>query len=171
MKQFLILLFFLSTNFTFSQDIEKQSFFNDILNDKIHYIHKNSSVKKQLSEQVIKLVNAKTLVSKSFFSDEKLELTDSEIDYLIQKINKNTNLKSKKYLKSNDKIKMYSLIKPKKGNYISFFSNPVLFRNNTLCIIYKESYKGPENAAGGWTLYRKENNKWKFGFSITEWIS
>lgn len=171
MKHYLILLFLFSNTTIFSQIKEKQSFFDDILSDKIYYINKNSSLKNQLSDQIIKIISNKTIHSVDIFIEDKIELTEQEIEYLKNEFKKISNLKSKKYIKANSKIELFSIIKPSKENYISFFSNPVFLRDNSICIIYKSSYKGPENSSGGWKLYRKENGKWKFWFSITSYIS
>lgn len=171
MKQFLTLLFLFSNTIILSQAKENQSFFEDILSDKTYYINRNSSLKNQLSDQIIKMISDKTIHSADMFIEDKIELTEQEIDYLKYEFKKISNLKSKKYIKANSKIELFSIIKPSKKNYISFFSKPVFFRDNSICIIYKSSYKGPENSGGGWQLYRKENGKWKFWFSITSYIS
>lgn len=171
MKHYLILLFLFSNTTIFSQIKENQSFFDDILNDKIYYVNKNSSLKNQLSDQIIKIISDKTIHSVDMFVEDKIELTEQEIDYLKNEFKKISNLKSKKYIKANSKIELFSIIKPSKDNYISFFSKPIFFRDNLISIIYQSSYKGPENSGGGWKLYRKENGKWKFWFSITSYIS
>ena len=75
MKHYLILLFLFSNTTIFSQIKEKQSFFDDILSDKIYYINKNSSLKNQLSDQIIKIISNKTIHSVDIFIEDKIELS------------------------------------------------------------------------------------------------
>lgn len=117
--------------------------------------------------------NEKYNFPETIFPDAILISSDTVKSYASNKVKK-WRKEEATVFESKDTIKIFKFIREKRYSftetYVHFFSKPIYFRNDTLCILYHADLCCFNNGLGGCTsayIYKKDNDIWEKYITIT----
>lgn len=174
-------LFYLIVTLTLSltataQEDQAAKFFRDTYKSKAFY--GDGSLSNDRLNDLIKILNKDTINALLPSEEKEIILTTDEKAYILSEVEKLQKVSQYDYLKNIKRFKYNKKLPHLTGvDEYHYISNPVFFRNNTLCIHYEETIllsQGPAFArmggTGVWNLYKIQDGSWKHALTLSSWI-